>query len=460
MDKPNLQKSALVAGWSSASVNRRIFAALVTVGVASLIVSLAGMLKELLVAHRFGRGDDIDAFLLAFLLPSFAVNVLAGTLNAAFIPEYVRTGRQQGRAAADLLFSTVSLGSIGVLLVGSAALALAAPHLLPLLASNFDQQKLALTYGLFLMLLPVLTISGISSLWTAALNAHQKYFVAALAPTLMPICATLFLLLLGGGWGIYALAAGTIAGFFLQCLVLVPALRRLGISVVPRHFVLTPQLRQVVDQYLPVASGALLMSGTMVVDQAMAAMLEPGSVAALNYGSKVPAFVVGMGIVALGSAVLPQFSDLAASGDWPVIRRTLRFWVVVTAIVSALATLLLIVASEFIVGLLFERGAFTAHDTRVVAIIQSLLLLQVPFHTVGIVFVRLLSALQQNRVVLWAAAINLPLNVLLNFLFMQWIGIYGIALSTAVVYAVSCTFLGWKAGGRLKRVSGLPRPEA
>jgi putative peptidoglycan lipid II flippase len=440
-------------GWLSLSVNRRIFVATVTIGAATLLVSLAGMLKELLVAHRFGRGDDIDAFLLAFLLPSFAINVIAGSLSTAFIPEYVRTRQQHGAAAAHRLFSTAVVGSIGMLFAGSVALAIVAPYVLPLLASNFDERKLALTYRLFLTFLPVLTISGISSLWTAALNAHQRYLVAALAPALMPVSAVVFLILFGGAWGIYALAVGTIAGFFLQCLVLIAPLRHLEIPVVPRYLGITPQLRRMIHQYLPVASGALLMSGTMVVDQAMAAMLDPGSVAALNYGSKIPAFVVGLGIVALGSAVLPQFSDLAGRGDWPAIRHMLRFWVALTGIASAAVTLLLIFASEPIIGLLFERGAFTARDTRVVATIQSLLLLQVPFHTIGIVFVRLISALQENRILLWGAAISLPLNILLNFLFMQWIGIYGIALSTSVVYAVSCIFLGWMANDRLKRAS-------
>jgi putative peptidoglycan lipid II flippase len=411
------------------------------------------MLRELLVAHRFGRGDEVDAFLAAFLLPSFAINVIAGSLGAAFIPEYMRTQQQHGVAAAHRLFSTVAMGSIGLLLAASVALGVAAPYVLPLVASNFDERKLALTHGLFLALLPVLAASGVSSLWTAVLNARGRYLVAALAPALMPVSAMVFLILFGGPWGIYALAVGTLVGFLLQCSVLIPPLRQHEMPIVPRWCGTTPELRQVVHQYLPVASGALLMSGTMVVDQAMAAMLEAGSVAALSYGSKVPAFVVGLGIVALGTAVLPQFSDLVARGDWQAIRRTLRFWVVLTGISATAVMLLLIVLSEPLVGLLFERGAFTAHDTRVVATIQSLLLLQAPFHTVGIVLVRLVSALQENRILLWTASINLPLNILLNFLFMQWMGVSGIALSTSVVYAFSCLFLGWMVSDRLRRAS-------
>ncbi len=334
-----------------------------------------------------------------------------------------------------------------------AALAIAAQHLLPLLAAGFDHQKLALTFSLFLVFLPVLALSGLSSLWTAVLNANERYFVAALAPALMPISALAFLIVFGETWGIYALATGTIVGFLLQCLVLVALLKRLEIPIMPQHFGITPELRQVVHQYLPLASGALLMSGTMVVDQAMAAMLDPGSVAALNYGSKLPAFLVGLGIVALGSAVLPQFSDLVAKREWQAIRHTLRFWVALTGVISVVATLLLILVSEPLIGLLFERGAFTARDTQVVGAIQSLLLLQVPFHTVGIVFVRLISALQANHILPRIAAINLALNILLNLLFMQWIGIYGIALSTSVVYLVSCILLGWMASRRLRHAS-------
>ena len=75
---------------------------------------------------------------------------------------------------------------------------------------------------------------------------------------------------------------------------------------------MTDELRAVIGQYAPMVTGAFLMGGTVLVDQAMAAMLEPGSVAALNYANRVVAMIRGIDAKALGTAVLPYFSRMVA----------------------------------------------------------------------------------------------------------------------------------------------------
>jgi putative peptidoglycan lipid II flippase len=49
--------------WTSASVNRRIFAASLTVGTLSFLAHVCTAAKELVVAYHFGTMDDLDAFL-------------------------------------------------------------------------------------------------------------------------------------------------------------------------------------------------------------------------------------------------------------------------------------------------------------------------------------------------------------------------------------------------------------
>jgi putative peptidoglycan lipid II flippase len=81
--------------------------------------------------------------------------------------------------------------------------------------------------------------------------------------------------------------------------------------------------------------------------------------------------------------------------------------------------------------------------------VQSAYLLQLPVHLLGILYVRLISALQANRLLTIGSAVNLVVNILLNVIFMRWFGVAGIALSTAGVYAVSCAFLAVSAHRRL-----------
>jgi putative peptidoglycan lipid II flippase len=203
--------------WSEASVNRRIFAAAVTVGLSTLAVNLAFVLRDAGIAAYFGRGDEVDAVLIAYLLPSFTINIIAGSFSAAFIPTYVQVREHQGDPAADRLFSGVMIGGLGLLIAVAALLAVASGSLLPFLASGFSDEKRALTRSLFLLFLPLLVLGGIANLWSSLLNARKRFVIGALAPIMPPLAALAGLFAAGTAWGIYALAAGSAASFCRCC---------------------------------------------------------------------------------------------------------------------------------------------------------------------------------------------------------------------------------------------------
>ncbi len=257
----------------------------------------------------------------------------------------------------------------------------------------------------------------------------------------MPLLTLAMVVVAGRIWGIYSLALGTVCGSLAQCGVLAMALIRQGMPVTPRWCGVTSELRKVALQYVPMVAGAALMSSSWAIGQTMAAMLPPGSVASLNYGNKVVGMSTEIGSMALATAVLPHFSVMVARHDWSAIRRTVGVYVRLIVLAGVPATVVLILLSKSIVRILFERGAFTPADTNLVASIQALYLLQVPFVMVGMLFVRLASSLQRNQILLWGAAITLPLNVVLNLTLMRWLGVAGIAFSTSLVFFVSCSYL-------------------
>lgn len=438
------------AQWFRRSTNRRILAAALTVGTLTVVVKLAAMAKELVVAYRFGTGDVIDAFLIAFLLPSLVVNVVTGSFGLAFTPIYVDVRERRGMSDAFALLGTAMVGCAALALAVTCLLLAAIPAL-PLLASGFDTEKLALTRDLFLILLPVILLNAFIALWSAALNCERRFGSAALAPVGVPLLTLGMVLLAGRAWGGYALAFGTVSGSALQCGILAIALARARMPVMPRWAGATPDLKRALRQYYPLMASAVLTSGSWAIGQAMAATLPSGSVAALNYGNRIPAVVSEIGSMAIATAVLPHFSLMVARREWQAIWHTLRVYGRLIAVATIPLTLLGIYLSPTIIRVLFERGEFSPSDTRTVAAVQSLYLLQLPFVMVGMLFVRLVSSLQRNEIFLLGAAITLPLNVVLNAVFMRWFGVSGIALATSVVYLVSCAYL-FVAVGRTMRV--------
>jgi putative peptidoglycan lipid II flippase len=427
--------------WRKRSVNTRIFAAMVTVGGFTVVVKLAGAAKELVVAYQFGTSDALDAFLIALLLPGFVITLIAGSLHAALMPTYIQLRERDGHEAAHRLFSSVMVWSTGLLIAVTVVLAATASYVLPVLASGFSGEKLALTTSLYYALLPCLVLSGVAITWSGILNAKDQFALAAAVPIVTPVVTMVMLLGLSKHLGIYALVVGTVAGLLLEACLLGWWLGRQGISVIPLWYGITPAVRQVWSQYTPMLAGSFLMGSTMLVGQAMAAMLGPGSVSALAYGSKITALTVGVASVAVSTAVLPHFSRMVALGDWDGIRHTLLTYARLIVLITLPLTVILIYFSEPLVRLLFQRGAFTEADAKLVTWVQALHLLQVPTFVLGMLIVRLISALKASRVLMWGAGINLIFNIVCSYLLMKWLAVAGIALATSLMYLLSTTFL-------------------
>jgi putative peptidoglycan lipid II flippase len=420
------------------TVNRRIFRAAVLVAACSLIAKLVATAKEIAVAGWFARGPELDALLIAFLVPSFIVNLVAGSLSAALVPIFIQVRECEGQKAAERLLSNVTVCST-VLLCGFALLlGMLAPYFLPLLGSGFSADKLLLTRNLVYVLLPFVVLGGLEVTWVSILNAGESFALPALLPALSPFVVILSLVAGGRFLGIYALAVGIVLGQAIEATALAGAVRASGLRLSLGWHGLENATREVAGQYLPALAASLLMTSTVVVDQAMAAMLSGGSVAALSYATKTVSVILSVASGALSTAVLPYFSRMVVAEDWDACRRTLRTYTRLIVLATTSVAGALVIFSRPLVKILFEHGEFSPADTIVVSRVQAFLALQIPFYALGVLGARLLCALRKNRHIMVIAAVNAGLNLLLNYVLMKFMGVSGIALSTSIVYAFSC----------------------
>jgi putative peptidoglycan lipid II flippase len=429
--------------WPAQSANRRILAAALTVGALGSAVKLTGALKFIVIAHVFGTSAALGSFLIAFLPLAFLGEVLGSSFSGAIIPILIEVRQKEDRASAQRFISSVALCSTVVLVTCAGLLGLTSGGVLRLLGSGFTAADLDVSHNLLLIMLPIVVLSGLSALGRTVLNAGERFALAALSPSAIPLITIVLLLSPVRQWGAYALAFGTVLGGAVELLVVTRGLERHGYKLVPRWHGMNPTLRLAATQYAPVVAGALLLNGSTLADQAIAAMLGPASVSAFNYAGKLITVILSIAATALSTAALPHFSKMVASGDWNAMRNTIstyRRWVFAATVP---ATAVLIYFSEPLVRVIFQKGAFTDSDTHLVATVQRFCLLQIPFSMATVLVTRLISSLKANHILMWAAAITLPLHIALDYVLMRRMGIAGIALATAIVSVVSFCFLSW-----------------
>jgi putative peptidoglycan lipid II flippase len=414
-----------------------VLASAAMLAAATVLVKLLALVKDWMVARQFGAGDELDAFLIAFLVPSFGVAVLGHSFAQAFLPTYLRVHQQDSPAAARRLVGGLLVRGLLLLVAVSLLLALGAPYLVRLVGSGFSVPKLALAQSLFFYLLPVLVAGGISCVLAAALNAQERFAAAALAPLAVPLAMVVGFAAFQDRFGIYALAGGTVAGFLLETCLLAAAAWRANLLGWPTAQFSEGMLTHIASRYWPVVVGTLLMSSSAVVDQSMAASLGSGNVSVLSFGGKVVGLVLAVVAASLSTVLFPRFAQLSASGEAAPLRRALRVYVRLILFGSIPIVAVLMAGAEPIIRLLFERGAFTPETTAAVSRVQFYLALQVPFYVLAMVGARVLSALDGNQIVLRIGALCLALNVAGDYLLMQWFGVDGIAMATSLVYLVA-----------------------
>jgi putative peptidoglycan lipid II flippase len=414
-------------------------ASLVAAG--TVATKLVGLGKEIATAQRLGVGAELDAFLLAFIVPATLVGLVAGPLSAAFVPAFVAARQHEGEEGGARLLDG-SLIAATTLAAGVALLAgLAATPLLRALGGAVDEARLAAARELLLLLLPIVVLQVPAALWAGVLNACGRFGLPAAAVAAGPLCAAVAVLCAAPGSGARALAVGLSSGSALQLAVLARAIGALGWLRLPRWPRSTERLRRLASQFAPLAIGALVLSGMPVVDQAFAARLSTGSLSTLAYAEKLSAFVNGVLAMSLATAVLPVLAREIAAGAWEDASRILRRSALAACALSIPLTVVLWTASHALASALFERGAFAAADARLVGDVQRLYVLQIPFFAVGMLLSRFLSAAHRTELLLLGNVVLLVANVVLDAVLVRWLGVAGIALATSLVYALSATFL-------------------
>jgi putative peptidoglycan lipid II flippase len=398
--------------------------------------------RELLIAERFGVSSALDAYVLALLPVSMAINILTGSLNSALIPTYVIVRKRDGDTAAANLLARVSFRTAILLLAAITGLAFAGPRLFSIFAAGFSAEKSALSFDLLLRMLPAIWFSGMATLWTAVLNAEGDFALGALAPALPSIVIFVAAALFARPFGISAIAWATTIGACFHAIAVGLALRARNIRVWNVVYGESTDSRLVQKQYWPALAGALILSSTTLVDQALATLLPSGSLSSLYYGDKLASQVTSLFTLTLSTALLPTFSHLVAEQDWAGLRELIRKCVVLITAVTIPATIALLIYSKPLVVFLYERGAFTAGDSSEVSRIQQMFVIQVPFYALGILFVRLIAALRRNHVLIWGTVVSVCLNALLDIVLMKRMGAAGIALATSIIYVVSAGLLG------------------
>lgn len=426
------------------NLDQRVSRHVVRVALLLVGVKLIAAFKEILLARSYGVGPLMDAYQFVFQLVSWAPSIFLAIGSAALVPAYAalraQGGQQLARFRAQVHGASLALGLL--LMLAWAALSLATPllgdwsGLLP--AARGHAAALALPMG---WLIGVGIVVGLLMAEGIAARLDGVSLLEAV-PALFMI-ATLGL---AASFDAGLLIVGSVGGLLAQMALLgVYNTRQIGWAR-PAFKLDHPHWQSFVAALLTLLVAQLLQATTAIVDQFWAARSGDGAVSVMAYANRLLFVAVGVGATAVTRVVLPLLTDLSIQRRLLARRKALQ-WAAGLFALSALGVLLLWPASPWIVGLIFERGAFGADDTRRVAAFLQYSWLQLPPTLGALVLIQLALAQSRYRLLALCAGINLAVKLLANAWLAPRLGVNGLALATAAMQGVNLfvLLLWWRA---------------
>lgn len=406
------------------------------VGSLTILVKLVGFYKEATIASYFGLSELLDTFFIALLIPAFLQNVFINGLNKIFIPNYInnlKEKKNQGEFQSIVFILTFSISLLFFILTW-----IFINIFLEKVYPGHTSEYYTLIKKQLFYLLPCLFFWGASSIIGGLLEVSNKFFLTTISPIFSAIIILICLNFFSEKLGETVLAIGTLIGAiftFLYKLLIVLYYKELFIS--------KPRLNNnsiIMLKQLPSKISAGLLSGmNNYIDQFFAAQLVIGSITALNYGIKIPFFIISILTVAFGNVLLPHFSRLISVDLEQAYQQLFK----ILKIIFVSSLIIVIIAafySDLIISILFERNAFDANSTILVSKIQKISFVYVPFYLCVAILVRFLTSINKNKFMAWISFFSLILNVILNTVLIKHFEIYGLVVSTALIYILICFF--------------------
>ncbi|HKT78731.1 MAG TPA: murein biosynthesis integral membrane protein MurJ [Vicinamibacterales bacterium] len=410
-------------------------------GAATLTSRILGLARESVLAAVFGASNEMDAFLVALRLPNLVRDLFAeGAMSAAFVPTFTRHLRSRGKADAWRLANNVL--TMLILISGSLVIfgVVFARPIVTAYAGEYAAVpgKLDLTIQLTRITLPFLTLISIAAVVMGMLNSLQHYFLPALSPAtfnIASIACAIGLVPVMPAVGlprIMALAIGAILGGIGQIAIQWPSLRREGFRYKPFLDLGDDGLRRVLSLMGPGTIGLAATQVNVFVNTLLATQQGTGAVSWLTYAFRLMYLPIGLFGVSIATALLPHASHHAAANDQAAIRRTVADGIGLMLAVNIPAMFGLIVLSEPIAQVLFQRGRFLPSDTAATAAALR-------FYAIGLIgysAARIVSpvfyAINRNRVPVIVSVATIALNIAASLTLTRFLSFRGLALGTSI----------------------------
>lgn len=398
-------------------------------GVASRVL---GLLRDRILASKFGAGDTLDVYYAAFRVPDSIYNLLIiGALSAAFIPVFTGLiSHEKKEEAWEMVSGMLTLQVIALGIV-SVMLAIFAPWVMKIITPGFPPAKIAAAamFTRVMFLSPL--ILGTSAVFGGILVSFKRFVAYAIAPLLYNIGIIIGAVFFVNFWGPIGLAWGVVLGASMHLVIQYIAAKSSGFNFKPTFISAfkNSHVKKIFYLMVPRTLSVAAIQINFLIITIFASTLRSGSLAIFNFANNIQSAPLSLCGISFSVAVFPVLSAYAAKNDFSnfgkIFSKTLRQ---ILFLIIPLSVLIFILRAQ-IVRVFLGAGQFNWEDTILTFNVLGIMVISLFAQSIAQLLNRAFYAINDTKSPFYVDLASEGVNFLCIILLIHRYAINGLAIA-------------------------------
>lgn len=404
----------------------------------TLISKLTGLIREQVFAYYLGTGDVYDAYTVASTIPFILFGSILQAMIAGYIPIYSEIKNDHGEAKANKFTSNLLniITTFSTLFI--AIIILISPLLVSIFAPGYEGAKRELSITFTKIFAFTLYPTMISSVFIGFLQMKNRFIISETHGIIMNALHIVTIIIANYYKNYYIVAYGIVITESLKFILFPKAIMDENYRHIFKMNFKDKYVKKLIKFAIPMLVSISVMDLLTISDQSIASIIMPnGGVSAMRYSSLVYQIITGIIVTSIITTTYPTISDYASKKNYIKMKKTMMNGVSLGYILVIPSMIGVMVLSEPLITILFQRGSFTQESTQLTSGILFYYMPVVIGFTIKSIFNRGFYAMQNTTLPIITTVVQVVLNIILNYALSAIWGINGLAIASSIASLVS-----------------------
>lgn len=395
-----------------------------------LLSKILGLLRDVLLAYRFGTSYINDAYTVAIAVSNILFAIFVSGFSESYIPFFVRlkAGREK-----NVFFSNI----ISVLVIISFLVAifccLNSDFIVKILAPGFYGKTAALAGSYISIIVWAFPFYAAFSILSAHLQIQEKFSTVNFCNFIVVNIMVILSILASSVTHNLMLVIGYVIAEMVSFIILLIYFIKVADTCYrPEMKEMAVQFISLIKLAIPVGLSFMMNQLNAITDQFFSSMLGNGTISSLSYANKIQSLFLALTTVVFMKVCFPRITFNFAKSN----KKDGLYYVEKGYLMGIFLTVpfsfIIVLFSKPIVLILFERGAFNSEATNIISGCLKFYALGIPFYAFSEIQSRTLTAAMKQKYILKNTIVVVVFNIILDYILMQFMGINGLALATSL----------------------------